>query len=312
MIIIKNIKGGHKIKPNGVYAIGNFDGIHLGHKEILENTKRISSENNKPCGIIMFEPHPQKFFKTDLDGFYLSNLETKQYLLKPFDIDFFIVLEFDNEMAQRTPEEFVKDIIVNSFQASHVVVGYDFRFGSGRIGNADILQEICFSLDIGVSIIEKQKKGDKILSSSIIRNYLSEGKIGLAEEMLGHRWVVKSTVVSGDKRGREIGFPTANIPMKDWIQPKYGVYAVIVEFNGKIYKGISNLGIRPTFDETEPMLETYLFDFSGDLYDKDIIVSFVDFIREEKKFDGIDSLRSQIEEDSIKAKKILSMIKLKD
>ncbi|MBV44651.1 MAG: riboflavin biosynthesis protein RibF [Rhodobiaceae bacterium] len=312
MIIIKNIKGGHKIKPNGVYAIGNFDGIHLGHKEILENTKRISSENNKPCGIIMFEPHPQKFFKTDLDGFYLSNLETKQYLLKPFDIDFFIVLEFDNEMAQRTPEEFVKDIIVNSFQASHVVVGYDFRFGSGRIGNADSLQEICSSLDIGVSIIEKQKKGDKILSSSIIRNYLSEGKIGLAEEMLGHRWVVKSTVVSGDKRGREIGFPTANIPMKDWIQPKYGVYAVIVEFNGKIYKGISNLGIRPTFDETEPMLETYLFDFSGDLYDKDIIVSFVDFIREEKKFDGIDSLRSQIEEDSIKAKKILSMIKLKD
>ena len=312
MIIIKNIKDSHKIKPNGVYAIGNFDGIHLGHKEILENTKRISSENNKPCGIIMFEPHPQKFFKTDLDGFYLSNLETKQYLLKPFDIDFFIVLAFDNEMAQRTPEEFVKDIIVNSFQASHVVVGYDFRFGSGRIGNADSLQEICSSLDIGVSIIEKQKKGDKILSSSIIRNYLSEGKIGLAEEMLGHRWVVKSTVVSGVKRGREIGFPTANIPMKDWIQPKYGVYAVIVEFNGKIYKGISNLGIRPTFDETEPMLETYLFDFSGDLYDKDIIVSFVDFIREEKKFDGIDSLRDQIEEDSIKAKKILSMIKLKD
>jgi len=312
MIIIKNIKGGHKIKPNGVYAIGNFDGIHLGHKEILENTKRISSENNKPCGIIMFEPHPQKFFKTDLDGFYLSNLETKQYLLKPFDIDFFIVLEFDNEMAQRTPEEFVKDIIVNSFQASHVVVGYDFRFGSRRIGNANSLQEICSSLDIGVSIIEKQKRGDKILSSSIIRNYLSEGEIGLAQEMLGHRWVVKSKVVSGNKRGREIGFPTANILMKDWIQPKYGVYAVIVEFNGKIYKGISNLGIRPTFDETEPMLETYLFDFSGDLYDKDIIVSFVDFIREEKKFDGIDSLRSQIEEDSIKAKKILSMIKLKD
>ena len=312
MIIIKDIKDGHKIKPNGVYAIGNFDGIHLGHKEILENTKRISSENNKPCGVIMFEPHPRKFFKMDSDGFYLSDLETKQHLLKPFDIDFFIVLAFDNEMAKRTPEAFVKDIIVNSFQASHVVVGYDFRFGSGRIGNADSLQEICSSLDIGVSIIEKQKKGDKILSSSIIRNYLSEGEIGLAEEMLGHRWVVKSKVVSGDKRGREIGFPTANIPMKDWIQPKYGVYAVIVEFNGKIYKGVSNLGIRPTFDETEPMLETYLFDFSGDLYDKDIIVSFVDFIREEKKFDGIDSLRGQIEEDSIKAKKILSMIKLKD
>jgi len=312
MIIIKDIKDGHKIKPNGVYAIGNFDGIHLGHKKILENTKRISSEKNKPCGVIVFEPHPQKFFKNDSDGFYLSNLETKQHLLKPFDIDFFIVLAFDNEMAMRTPKEFVKDIIVNSFQASHVVVGYDFRFGSGRIGNADSLQEICSSLDIGVSIIEKQKKGDKILSSSIIRNYLSEGEIGLAEEMLGHRWVVKSKVVSGDKRGREIGFPTANIPMKDWIQPKYGVYAVIVEFNGKIYKGVSNLGIRPTFDETEPMLETYLFDFSGDLYDKDIIVSFVDFIREEKKFDGIDSLRGQIEEDSIKAKKILSMIKLKD
>ena len=252
MIIIKNIKDSHKIKPNGVYAIGNFDGIHLGHKEILENTKRISSENNKPCGIIMFEPHPQKFFKTDLDGFYLSNLETKQYLLKPFDIDFFIVLAFDNEMAQRTPEEFVKDIIVNSFQASHVVVGYDFRFGSGRIGNADSLQEICSSLDIGVSIIEKQKKGDKILSSSIIRNYLSEGKIGLAEEMLGHRWVVKSTVVSGDKRGREIGFPTANIPMKDWIQPKYGVYAVIVEpFSASLLKSCS-----------QEFIDKLFFDFS--------------------------------------------------
>ncbi|MEE3295458.1 MAG: riboflavin kinase, partial [Pseudomonadota bacterium] len=174
------------------------------------------------------------------------------------------------------------------------------------------LQEICSSLDIGVSIIEKQKKGDKILSSSIIRNYLSEGEIGLAEEMLGHRWAVKSKVVSGDKRGREVGFPTANIPMKDWIKPKYGVYAVIVEFNRKIYKGVSNLGIRPTFDETVPILETYLFDFSGDLYDKDIIVSFVDFIREEKKFDGVDSLRDQIEEDIIKAKKILSVIELKD
>jgi len=303
MLVVKN--NTKVIKPGGVFALGNFDGVHLGHKEIIEITKEASIKNSSYAGVIVFEPHPRKFFSKNSDNFYLSDLKTKEYLLSKLGMECFVVLDFDKDMADRTPEEFINDIIIETIKPSVIIVGYDFRFGKNRAGDTDDLNRICSQNDIFVKVVEKQKKDETVLSSSNVRDLLKAGDFKSAEKMLGHKWLIKGKVVSGDKRGREIGFPTANLEVNNFLKINFGVYAVKVEVDGISYNGISNYGIRPTFNDDKLLLETYLFDFSKDIYGKDIVISFIEFIRKEKKFDSIDLLKKQIALDSKKAIEIL-------
>tara|TARA_B100001250_G_C19812672_1_gene796540 strand:- start:48 stop:965 length:918 start_codon:yes stop_codon:yes gene_type:complete len=303
MISIQNID--KNVEPGGIFALGNFDGIHLGHKEIIENVKKLAKKNKSYAGVIVFEPHPRKFFMKDTNNFYLSDIKTKKYLLENLGLDSCIILEFNEKLAKQDPEEFVEEIVFKKIKPSHLIVGYDFRFGNKRSGNSDDLLRLCSKYNISVSIVDKQLKDGTVLSSSIVRDLIKEGDFEKAELLLGHKWLIKGKVVEGDKRGREIGFPTANLDVDEIIQLKFGVYAVEVIFEGKSYKGVSNYGIRPTFDGENILLETHLLDFSGDLYGKDITVSFVQFLREERKFEGIQSLKDQIKKDSEEALNIL-------
>ena len=305
MLVIKNDT--KVIKSGGVFALGNFDGVHLGHKEIIDITKNISTKNSSYAGVIVFEPHPRKFFNKDSEDFYLSDLKTKEHLLEMLGMECFVVLDFNKEMSERTPVEFIKEIIIEKIKPSSIVVGYDFRFGKNRAGGVEDLERICSEHNISVKVVEKQKKDESVLSSSNVRSLLQEGDFNEAEKMLGHKWLIKGQVIAGDKRGREIGFPTANLEVNDFLKIKFGVYAVNVDIDGDLYNGIANYGIRPTFKGKKLLLETYIFDFSKDIYGKDIVVSFIEFIREEKKFEGVDLLKKQIDMDSKKALEILGI-----
>ena len=303
LIINGNFKD---IKPGGIFALGNFDGVHLGHKQIIKETKNIAIEKSSYPGAIVFEPHPRKFFSKNTDNFYLSNIKTKKHILEEIGLESCVILDFDQKMASRSPEEFVREIIVEKIKPSSLIIGYDFKFGINRSGNAQDLLELCDKYEISVKIIDKQIKDGSVLSSSIVREFLQDNNFKAAESMLGHKWMIKGAVQEGDKRGREMGFPTANLNVDNLIKLPFGVYAVKINYEGKTFNAIANYGIRPTFDGDHVLLEVHLFDFSDDLYGKDIIVSFVEFIREEKKFDDLESLKDQIDKDSKIAQEILN------
>ena len=285
----------------GVFALGNFDGVHLGHKEIIAKATSIGQKKNIPSGVLIFQPHPRKFFRPGDENFIISDIKTRSSLLENCNLDFLGILDFNKEMSNLTPFEFVDKIINQAINVSHLIVGYNFKFGKDRSGDVKVLTDICKKLKIDLSIIDKVEEDNYIFSSSSVRECLRKGDLKAAKKILGDYWVVKGEVIKGDQRGRQIGFPTANISMEGWIEPLFGVYAVNINVDGLFYRGVANLGVRPTFGKSSPILEVHLFDYSGDLYGKDIIISFIDFIRKEKKFDGIESLKKQIEIDSAKA-----------
>ena len=290
----------------GVFALGNFDGVHLGHKEIIAKAKAISTKKNSSSGVLIFDPHPRKFFRPGDENFLISDLKTRAHLLEKCGLDFLGILDFDKKMSNLSPEDFVEKIIHSAIGVSHLIVGYNFKFGKDRVGDVKVLNDICRKLKIELSIIDKVGDKNYIFSSSSVRELLRNGDLKSANEIIGSNWTIKGEVIKGDQRGREIGFPTANILMEGWIEPLFGVYAVSAELNGLSYGGVANIGTRPTFGKSSPILEVHLFDYSGDLYGKDIIISFIDFIRKEKKFDGIDSLKKQISVDSIKAIELIN------
>ena len=285
----------------GVFALGNFDGVHLGHKEIISKAISIGEKNNIPSGVLIFQPHPRKFFRPNDENFIISDIKTRSYLLENCGLDFLGILDFDKKMSNLTPYEFVDNVINNAIDVTHLIVGYNFKFGKDRSGDVQALTDICKKLKIDLSIIDKVEGDNYIFSSSSVRDCLRKADLKGAKKIIGDYWTVKGEVIKGDQRGRQIGFPTANISMEGWIEPLFGVYAVKVSIDGLLYKGVANLGIRPTFGQSSPLLEVHLFDYSGDLYGNDIVISFIDFIREEKKFDGIEALKKQIEIDSTKA-----------
>ena len=244
----------------------------------------------------------------ELKKFYEKRDRTSQKVQIPLnELDLivlekeYLVLDFDKKMSNLTPYEFVDNVINNAIDVSHLIVGYNFKFGKDRSGDVEALTNICKKLKIDLSIIDKVGGDSYIFSSSSVRDCLRKADLKGAKKIIGDYWTVKGEVIKGDQRGRQIGFPTANISMEGWIEPLFGVYAVKVSIDGLIYKGVANLGIRPTFGQSSPLLEVHLFDYSGDLYGNDIVISFIDFIREEKKFDGIEALKKQIEIDSTKA-----------
>lgn len=296
----------------GVYALGNFDGVHRGHQMVIGEAARVAREIGAPLGVLVFEPHPRQFFFPDEPFFRLTPFRAKARLLEKLGVEILAALPFDAAMAKKLAPEFVLDVLVNGLHASHVVAGYDFRFGKGRAGDASVLAYMGGEEGFGVSIVDEVKHQNQPFSSTRIREKLASGDPRGAAELLGHWWTVETHVMAGDQRGRTIGFPTANLALGEHVQPALGVYAVRVEIeegpHKGFYDGVANFGKRPTFDKKDVILEVHLFNFEGDIYDHHIAVSFIDYLRPEQKFDGLDSLKAQIAKDGDKARALLAAL----
>ncbi|NWH07546.1 MAG: bifunctional riboflavin kinase/FAD synthetase [Alphaproteobacteria bacterium] len=294
-------------------ALGNFDGVHRGHRALLDVAKHQAEATRRPSGAVIFEPHPQEYFRPDAPNFRLTSFDAKARLLERFGLDVLFALRFDEELAAMTPERFVNEVLVKGLRLSHVVVGAEFQFGKGRSGNAATLRSLGIAQGLNVTVFDLvgAEDGQKI-SSTRIRNALKEGRPRDAAADLGHWWTIEGHVVKGDQRGRTIGFPTANIALRNTLEPAEGVYAVRVtleeEGEQKSYDGVANFGRRPTFDKKDVLLEVHLFNFAGDLYGKRLAVAFIDYIRGERKFDGLEALKAQIAADSVNARQILSAV----
>jgi riboflavin kinase / FMN adenylyltransferase len=300
----------HPLK-GGVVALGNFDGLHLGHQAVLGTTMDIAKTSGAPAAVMTFEPHPRAFFKPDQEAFRLCPFRMKARLIAAIGIDYLYAQAFDQKFSERSAENFVKDILVGGLGISHVVVGYDYVFGHKRTGNVDVLKDFSAQHKFGVTAVEEMKpNGGARFSSTNIRNHLKEGQCAEAAQLLGRYWEIEGRVEQGDKRGRLLGFPTANLPYKNYVHPKKGVYAVRAGIDRGAetvwHDGVANFGNRPTFDKTDILLEVHLLDADMDLYGKHLRVALVEHIREERKFDGLDALKSQIFKDSETARSLLA------
>ena len=285
------------IEPSAA-AIGNFDGVHLGHKKVLEEAKKLSTEKKLPISVLTFEPHPREFFSSKKNNFLLQTSSQKIETLRKHGIDNLINLKFDKNLSELQPEEFIERILFKNLSLKHVFVGKDFKFGKNRKGDIDTLKNIGAKYNIGVSSISLKTLNTVSISSSKIRELLKSGNIIEANKLLGRPYKISGLVIEGDRRGRSINFPTANIKLEDLIMPAFGVYSVSVKgIENKIYNGIANIGIRPTVNDRGVLLEVNIFDFDNNIYGKEISVNLLNFIRKEKKFDGIESLKTQIKND---------------
>lgn len=287
-----------------VAAIGNFDGVHLGHRALIKAAKAEAEARAKPLVVMTFEPHPRRFFVPKSPAFRLDALETKARLLGELGVSVVLAMPFDAALAGQSPQDFVDHILAHDLGLSHVVVGYDFTFGKARAGDTAMLRELGGRHGIGVTVLAAQ--GDEeVYSSTRVRQALEAGDLAEANRILGRPWEIVGVVEHGDKRGRELGFPTANVAMTDFLVPKFGIYAVRSVVDGESHDGVASLGIRPTFDQTDVKLEVHLFDFSGDLYGRSMRVEFHGFIRPEEKFDSVYALKAQMAEDARTARRLL-------
>lgn len=294
-----------------VAAIGNFDGIHLGHRAVIETTRKRAADLGRPLSVITFEPHPRSFFQPDLPPFRLTPRAAKARQLEALGVDFLFTLPFDAAMAALSAEEFVARVLADGLGIRHAVVGYNFAFGHRRRGDVQMLQDLAKDNGFDVDPVSAVESADRMVySSSLIRMMLSRGEPRQAAALLGREWEVEGLVQGGKRLGNTIGFPTANLALGEYLRPALGVYAVRcgVEEGGvtRWYGGAANYGKRPTVDGQGELLEAHLFDFSGDLYGRNLRVAFVERLRAEKKFDGLDALKAQIAEDCRAARVLLA------
>jgi riboflavin kinase/FMN adenylyltransferase len=289
-----------------VLAVGNFDGVHRGHQALLERTGAKARETGKPAGVLVFEPHPREFFVPDEPHFRLTSLETKLAIFDALGLDLAVVLGFDAALAGLDAETFIRRVLVEALGVSHVVIGYDFFFGRNRGGTPETMRQAGETLGFGVTIVAPVADAGEAFSSTAVRLKLAQGDVTGAAHGLGRRWRVRGKVVGGAKRGTGLGFPTANIPLAKGTALAHGIYAVRTYIDGKEIDGAAYLGTRPTFDNGMPVLEVFLFDFDGDLYGREIEVEFVDFIRDDRKFDSAEALKAQMEDDCAVARKLLA------
>ena len=297
-----NIKDQHK---GSIILIGNFDGIHLGHQKLFGLAEEYKKRHSLRVGVLTFEQMPKMYFNKNINNFRISNQKQKITLLNKFNVDFVITKKFDKDFSKTKSIDFIENILKKKLKAKFIFVSNNFRFGNKREG--DVKQLIKYETKNNYKIIKPKPfiKKKKIISSSLIRNYLQKGKLVEANKLLNRNWSIEGKVQKGKQLGKKIGFPTANIDIKDYVLACPGVYAVRVKMkkNSKIIKGIANLGYRPTFNGKKILLEVHLFNFSGNLYDKDLSVEFLKFIRKEKKFKNVDQLKKQIKTDLLVAKK---------
>ena len=285
--------------------MGNFDGVHLGHRAVIEMAR-----SDAPLGVITFEPHPREFFATDAPPFRLMSAETRANRLAKLGVDHLYELPFGPELASFTPEDFAQQVLSEGLRVTQVVVGADFCFGKGRKGTVADLVSLGQRFGFEVTVADLISSGEKPISSTAIRQALHDGRPRDAAAMLGHWHRIDGEVIHGEKRGRELGYPTANMSIAGLHLPKLGVYAVLVDVltgpNQGSYHGAASLGVRPMFGENKPNLETFLFDFKGDLYGHHLSVALIDYLRPELKFNGLPELIAQMDQDCQTARKILS------
>ena len=301
MKIYSNLNLNNKHR-NGVIAIGNFDGLHLGHLKVINEAKVKAKKLNLPFGVMTFEPIPIMFFNKKLKNHRINSLEQKKNLLKKLKLDFLIVIKFNKYFSSLTAEDFIKKIIYKKIKCKYLYVSRNFKFGHKRRGNIKTLKKFEKLFDYKRVITKPYKKNNKIISSTIIRKKIRAGKIDEINKLLNRIWSVEGKVIKGQKRGRKIGFPTCNLKLNDYIIPRLGVYAVRVNGPKFSKKGVANIGFRPTFNGNNLLLETNIFGINKNLYNKEISVSFRRFIRREKKFKDLEHLKKQIKIDLKKAK----------
>ncbi len=287
-----------------VLAIGNFDGVHRGHQALIGEAKRIADEHQKHVGILTFEPHPRALFRPDERPFRITPENMKRRQLESCNIDFTLSHPFDWDFASQSADNFI-DHVLKPLNPSHIIVGYDFRFGQLRKGSAETLKDAGFEVTV-LNAITYEK--DAPVSSSQIRQYIRHGDIAAANDLLGWDWEIEGVVQKGDQRGRELGYPTANIPMTDIVHPAYGIYATLINIEGDDvwHKSATNIGIRPMFEIPTAQIETFIFNFDEDIYGKTVRVKPVEYIRGEAKFDSLDALIDQMEKDCQTAQNILT------
>jgi len=290
-------------------AIGNFDGFHGGHQAVAGEAIEWAHAEGRPSIIATFDPHPVRFFKPDVPPFRLTTLEQRQELYLAAGATAMLVFHCDGELAGTSAEDFITEILCQRFGAHGVVTGGDFTFGKGAKGNVDLLKTLGGEHSLQSRIVDAVEQ-DGVVSSSRIREALSEGKPELAAELLTRPFAIRGIVEHGDKRGREIGYPTANLAIDKYLRPKYGIYAVTgrVLATGETLKGAANIGVRPQFEPPKELLEPHFFDFSGDLYGQEIEVAFHHFLRGEAKFDTLEALVEQMDRDCEEAKRLLSAL----
>ena len=295
-----NINKKHK---NSVIAIGNFDGIHLGHQKVILQAKKKAKKNNLPFGVVTFEPMPVMYFNPNIKNHRINSFEQKREQLKKLKLDFLIIINFNEKFSNVSAEQFVKKFLHEKINSKFIFVSNNFKFGKNRKGNIKTLNKFKKTLDFQTIVTSPLKKSNNIISSTLIRKKISLGQIDDANKLLNRIWSVEGNVIKGEKRGRKIGFPTCNVKLNDYIVPKLGVYAVIININNHQKKGIANIGYRPTFNGQNLLLEVNIFGINRNLYNKIIKINFIRFIRPEKKFKNLEKLKKQIKLDIIQAKK---------
>ena len=289
-----------------VVAIGNFDGVHRGHRAVIGAALARAAKLQRPAAALTFAPHPRRFFQPQAPLFELSGERNKLRLLAATGLDGAFIMRFDAELAATPAEEFIAQILAGRLQVSGAAIGFDFHFGKNRTGSPAYLAAEGARLGFAVDIVSPLEDEGRPVSSGAVRHALGQGKVVEAAELLGAPWFVSGEVIHGDKRGRELGYPTANLQLDPACGLKHGIYAVRVAVGGKIHDGVASYGRRPTFGDGAPLLEVYLFDFKGDLYGRPLDVAFIGWIRHEQKFDGIEALKRAIAADAAQARDILA------
>lgn len=312
MQIVRQFENVPKDLREGVVILGNFDGVHRGHQAVIGRGVALARETGIPVVVLTFEPHPRAFFRPHDPPFRLTPLPNKIRQIEALGVDAMVVLTFDEALSHFEADEFIQRVLVDGLAARHVIVGQDFRFGKRRGGDVALLKARGATDGFAVTIVTPVASADaEVYSSSHIRENLEAGKPGHAAAMLGRPFEIEGQVEHGDKRGRTLGFPTANVDIGDYIRPARGVYAVRAAIgNGPDtvwMDGVANFGNRPTIESDSLLLEVHVFDYSGDLYGQTMRVALIEYLRPERKFDGLDALRAQIDEDSNTARRILKV-----
>jgi riboflavin kinase/FMN adenylyltransferase len=288
-----------------VLAIGNFDGLHLGHAALLGEARALAGRHGAPAGLLTFSPHPRRVLSPERPFFPLTSEDDRAHLARRAGLDGLVTLTFDRALMALSPEAFARDLLSARLGVSGVVTGEGFRYGAGRAGDAGTLAEAGRRLGFAVAAVPPVSIDGEVVSSSAIRRRLAAGDVAGAARLLGYRWFVRGVVRHGDKRGRELGFPTANLSLDAGVALAHGIYAVRVHVDGAAHDGVASFGRRPTFDDGAPKLESFIFDFSRDIYGREITVELVGRIRPELKFDSIEALVARMVTDCEEAKRLL-------
>ena len=304
--VIRDTTPAAAIPRGAVVAMGNFDGVHLGHRAVISAALQMGRARGKPSFALTFEPHPRSFFSPNSPQFRLTTEANKLRLLAATGLAGAVVMTFDKARAGTTAQDFIHHDLIERLGISGIAVGYDFHFGKGRVGSPSLLVSEAPRLGIEVDVQAHVDIEERPVSSSAIRMALAEGQIADATAMLDGPWFVTGEVIHGEKRGRDLGYPTANIRLDKNCALKHGIYAVRVGLGNKRLDGVASFGRRPTFDNGAPLLEVFLFDFKDDLYGAELDVAFIGFIRDELKFDSIEALIRQMDHDSAKARAALA------